>query len=275
MTKGRNSLFCFFICLLALMAGSGCSQTRLAIRFADTFISSEIKDQFDLTGLQKQISDQLSEKFVADFKEQVLKPVSGRLKSLAGQIDSLTGDNVESIVRAEKSELDRFILVSSGLAAKHIPELSSKLTAKNWDAYKENFAEENQKILAQTDSKSRFKDQFENFLGSLTPIQESLIDQWTKENPRNPVLRVKNRTHVLNEFERKMGPFTVASFQTTATQFLENPLTWQMSEHQENQKKRTEAAIKVIIEVGKTLNEKQKSHLKNYLLQLADDFTKN
>ncbi|MCE3010172.1 MAG: hypothetical protein LW875_06135 [Proteobacteria bacterium] len=264
--KNRPLVPLLLIILLPMM--TGCSRTDLALKYADTFVALEIKDQFDLSGNQKDKAEDLSTKLTDDLKKEFLPLVSDELRNLSKEIDSLDAAQANAFLKLKAERFRSIGVQFYPLVARQMVAFSEILTERNWKAFKTNFEERNQEILSDT-KKSRTTDNLEFFIGSLTPEQEKLVDEFTSLFPQRRDLRVQNRIHSLAEFEKTMGSFSPKSFKEAALLFLENPQRYQLKKNEEAWKSREQALIELLEKVFRIMTPKQKNHFKEKCQELA------
>jgi hypothetical protein len=258
--------------VLLIAFSTGCSRTDLALKFADTFVALEIKDQFDLSGKQKDKAEEISKNLIVDIKKEFLPLISAELLKISKEVDSLDPAQAKPYFSAKAETFRNIGIQFYPIVARRVPAFAEILTEKNWKAFKENCEEKNRQILSEKTQNSRTTDNLEFFIGSLTPEQEKFVDELIQRFPRNSSLRAQNRSHSLNEFEKMMGPFSSENFKKSSLHFLESPRKYQLKDNEEAWLAREKAIIDLLESIFKTMTPRQKIHFKEKCVELSEQF---
>ncbi|MFN9066708.1 MAG: hypothetical protein ACK5V3_05725, partial [Bdellovibrionales bacterium] len=141
-----------FGALSFLLLISGCSQTDLALRYADQFIAWELKDQFGFTGAQKQKIDELSKQGLSQLKKEFLPEVIEEMTLVKAEFlqKNWSEQNTEEGARFLNEKRLKFKILgqkSLKIISRQTSEFASATQEKNWQIFLKNFKEKNQEIL--------------------------------------------------------------------------------------------------------------------------------
>lgn len=271
MTRKRQIPLKIYFLTLFLLLFSACSQTDLALRYADQFIAWELKDQFGFRGEQKQKIDELSKKTLNQLKKDFLPDIIEELKAIKLEFSNRDWavQSVEDgarFVNEKRLKLKKLGLKSLQLLSQNVPEFAELTEEKNWQIFVKNFRDKNTEI-AESKTKSRFPQLLDRFLGDLTSEQEKILKSNAEALKVDPLLRVKNREKILEQLNLRLAPFSKEAFSRTLTDFFTNSEKWNDSTVSMAQEQRVEKQMQLLAEILKMMTPKQK---KNVLAEWED-----
>ena len=198
-----------YILVFACMLITACSQTKIAVQWADTFLAWEINDTFDLDSTQKkQVRPEIDEALRVTKKE--LFPEYSRVL-LAGKLaleKSTTLAEAEKTVASLSEQLNGLIKSTLKKVKPQILKISDQIEIKNWEEFKDEYQDRTEDLAEKKgDYNDKFKSRMEDWVGALHSTQIKSIEDFKRINPFPSAERIANRTGALEKFEKKVKPF--------------------------------------------------------------------
>lgn len=251
-----------------------CSRTHLALRFADDVIAYEISDQFDLSGIQDEASEKISEEFVSDLKKELIPHLIEEMKkaSLRVQVKpNLAAEVYEAEIKTILLNFEEKMKSLQPLFKKHMLEIVDQISEENWKHYLVEFEKKNDEILKEK-RKSRLKSHLERFFGRLTEEQKKLMEDFEANSKFDVNIRISNRQATIKRFQAEMGPsFSKEKLKEVSAKWLSSPGSFGDPNAQAFYDQRRSALVSLVAKILHQRTEEQTQHLVGELSKIEKD----
>lgn len=264
-----------FLMILAI----GCSRVSVMARFADTCIYWSLDDYLDLTSSQKSSFKASIATALQDVKAEIVPIFVKHLKDVKVQLENhfpQTPEEAKAFVDEQKLVVEKNVQL---LISKVLPRFRSafeSLGSENWVSLKKEFEKQNAKILKPKDQcADKYQERLEDWIGSLAKSQIQNIEEYCEKSKWNAELRVKNRIHLLSEFEKQAG---ISAGNFSGLKVWEALSTWlqkmpelELPEYRLMRTERQESLLESLQKVLLSLSPEQKKRLLENLRLKAQD----
>lgn len=250
---------------------TACSATETAVNWSDTFIAYRINRQFEFKGATRDLIKAESTQAVNDFRKKQFPRISNFFKESSRQFSTLDLKDEAKVRAFVTDKFERVENFWNTLPAQVEPfalKVAAQIKKENWQAFRENFEKENQKYLKEkSQCPQKLGDQVEEWIGSLSKEQESSLEKFCETRKDSYEMRVKNRRHQMDTFQRKLsekskGPdFNPASFQETVREWLLKNEEFKSTESKDKWKQSRLVLIQAFTEILMKATPAQKEHL--------------
>lgn len=275
-------LFIVFAVILTL----ACSRVSMMVRMADTYVYWSLDDYLDFTSSQKSSFKNAIAKAMEDLKADIIPVFVTHLKDVTQQFEAqfpTSEVEAEKFVQSQQEVIEKNLKFVLEKALPHFRGAIESLEMDNWQSLKKEFSKQNEKILSQKNRcADRYEERLEDWVGSLDKHQLSEIASYCKNNPWNPELRVKNRQHLLQVFEKEAGidsaSFSAEKVWKTLTTWFEkmpeNEITEFKEMKSERQKALKQSLKKMLMSLSAGQQKKLIENLKSKTLELESTVPK-
>ncbi|MGE0761795.1 MAG: hypothetical protein AB7N80_00820 [Bdellovibrionales bacterium] len=191
--------------LLTVFMLSACSKTEWAVRWADTYISWKLIDQFEFSGAAKKTVRLEAERLVKLVRQKKFTQVGSFLHEtarLSRSVDWRDETRLRGIIHERLLTAEQFFYSLFELVGPETNKIASLVAADNWQKFKKNFEKENGKILSEKSKcHKRFYDQIEIWMGEISEAQKNQVQIYCAKRIGSAKVRVDNRRQLLNTLD--------------------------------------------------------------------------
>jgi hypothetical protein len=192
-----------FLTLSTGLLTAGCSRLDLALKFVDTYVVYKVDDYFDLTSKQKDWLRVEFEKDFAKIKSNILPKAAKDLERLSITIANKK-TYTEKEIEAELELLFTYFMEIVRTFTQNAKSFASLLSIKQVENFQKNYREKLEDFRESNTPKKaqdRMLTSYDNWFGSLSSAQTSMITSFITENPFPTDLLVTNRLRLSDEFK--------------------------------------------------------------------------
>lgn len=266
------------VCLLGL---SACS-TKFSYRFLDWAIGWEQEDYVTLDKTQQKAFDTLVEKMVFWHQSKELAHYAVQLKEVENLIKTneltplLWAEHVDIAkrhwFRVFEFAMPELLPIIMSLTDSQVKQILTKLREDEQALVKE-FAGKSPEQL-QKDADKRLQKQFEDWLGSVSAEQKSLIHQYNQQRLSTLDMWLEYRHEWLRQFEVALGQRADKVLLTERlTLLMTQPDELKSEQHKAFLRQNTEAFGTLLLAMNGSLSAKQSKHFYKKLGKLIQDLT--
>lgn len=179
--------------IMTLILGYGCTAKKLAIDNADTLISYQVRKHLPLDSTQKKVFHQDLVDFLNDSK-----PLAKEITSVVKQIDLKEAKDIDK----HYALLEKEYLKMANDFTKILAKPMSHFDPGQQGEFFQILEKENRDITSKKkDRHKRVADRLKHFLGSVTPDQLTLINNYREYSQERAEQRVKRREKLQTQFK--------------------------------------------------------------------------
>jgi hypothetical protein len=263
-------LFCFL---------SACNKTDWAVKWADTYVSWKIIDQFDFSGDAKKTVKTETSNLLHQIRHEkfpMLAQLFHRSFLEAANLDFKSEDIVHTWVLQKLDESDAFLNDLIPILQPYASRIATLVQKENFSSFLKSFEAENQKILkSKSKCSSKFADELDDWMGSLSEFQVAAIDHYCQTRIDSQEVRVRNRVHILEVFRSWAEPaqtFDKTQFESAVKRWLSNYRKVQSPESEAKWKISREELVKAMTQILLNANDVQKKRLAATLEERSKSF---
>lgn len=265
-----KKLLSLFICAIGI---SACSRIDIAVTWADTYISSKVDDYFDITSHQKKILKESIRDDLRRLRQEQFKLWAAELNQLHHELTTNTLDEnklreyFQRSLQNSKKIQPYFSQTASQFISSTTPEQLNYFER----AFQKKAREDHKKVQTTErmlkENQKTYRRWIDMWLGSLSKDQERLLNQHLQESPFPLDLQIKNREQVVVRIqELRHSPDELKNF---IRDYYKDRYQYTPPEYQRALANYQAGLEKFLIELLKSLNEKQKQTLSENLLEKA------
>ena len=255
------------LCFMAVFSLSACSKVDWAVRFADTYLSWKLNNQFDFSGDSKRTVKKEVTSYVRKMRQEQLPRVSQALSQSADELETLpltSAPMVKKWVDLKLTESEKLVNTLLKEAEPFAFRIVDEVDQDNWESFLENFQEDTEKITKKPNRcAEKFEDNLDDWLGNLNPSQKGAIEKYCEQRGDALETRAQNRTQLLMNFRNSLGSedesaFNKEAFQTAAKDWLKNYQSFQSLDSQNQVKKNRGLLAEALTQILMQASDKQK-----------------
>lgn len=186
---------------------SACSRLELATNWADTYITHQIDDYFDINSIQSSFLKKSLKEDIQKIRVRIFPQVASEMQKILKEVDEQTKFNQE-IVSVHEVEFKKIFYDGLKIFEASAVEFSSQLDADQLSKFKKEFGEKTKDLQKEVDrpykaKEKRFdkiKKQIESWIGNLNNDQKRDVEKFCQLNLFPLREQILNRDKLSREF---------------------------------------------------------------------------
>ncbi len=270
------------IVLLVLLLGLTACSTKFSYHFLDWVIGWEQKDYVTLDKEQQKAFDLLVKKFILWHQSEELILYANQLAEIQRLLktNSLTPELwAEQVaiakghwVRSYEFVLPKLLPIVRSFSDEQVKQVLTKIRDNEGELEKEFTGKTPEQL--QKDADKKLVAQFDDWLGSVSASQKTLIQQYNQQRLATLALWFEYRHEWVNQFELALAQRADERQLTERLRLLViNPDELKSEQHKALVRKNTEASGALILNVYASLSAKQSNHFYRKLNKLIQDLS--
>lgn len=269
---------------LSVVLLAACSSVQLAYNNAPLLLQYQMDSYLDLNDDQEELLAKELRDFQAWHRQDELPVYAKTMRQWASKLDKPQIFTVAELL--EKQQLfEQALLTVAERSAYRLAPLVLTLTERqraqlqaSFDESNAEYAEENlnDPKTASRERLERFRERYEDWLGSLTQAQEQILVQWLASQPSRAQLWGQERIERQQALLRLLADArTLPSAEVAATelhQYFQSLSRYRVAQLQVEREARLRSLAELTAKMLNSMNSDQRQHLKERLLTYAADF---
>lgn len=184
-----------------------CSRLDLASMWADTYISEQIDQYFDVSSMQSQFVKSAVNEDIDKIRVQIFPLIAQSLTKIENLIKNNTPMTAD-IVSSMHTELKNIFYAGLKIFELDAQKFVKKIESKQLDRFRVEFNKKMQELQSDLETskeakakrESKIKSQLKSWLGTISEDQQIDIKKFVDENPFPIKEQIKNREKLSSEF---------------------------------------------------------------------------
>jgi len=263
---------------------TACSSIQLAYNNAPLLLQYQMDSYLDLNDEQEELLAQELKDFQAWHRRDELPMYAQTLRQWATKLDTPQLFTAQDLLEKQQ-QFEQALLTVAQRSSFRLAPLVLTLTERQRQQLQESFDESNEEYVqehlgdqqtVQRERLEEFSERYEDWLGSITPKQEEILQQWLTSQPSRAQLwgqeRIE-RQRALLQLLTDAGDLPSAEVAAVELhEYFQSLSRYRIAELQVERQARLESIANLTAAMFNSMNESQRDHLKERLLGYAADF---
>lgn len=272
------------VVLIGALSITACSSIQFAYNNAPYLLQYQLDSYLDLDDDQEKILSEELLAFQAWHRKEALPEYALTLRLWAKKLDQPHTFTVPEVLKKQRV-FQEDLLVIGQQSAFHLAPLVLTLTPKQRARLKARFEESNEEYAEENlddreqrreQRRERFVEQYERWLGSLTPDQSQTLDRWLQQQPNTATLwgreRMARQEALLTILAQAQGSPSAEEAAVALHDYFQSLSRYRITELQNQREDRLEALAELTVSLLNQMTDKQRSALQEQLRDYAEDF---